>query len=223
MLHDHLEEWLGAWPELGTGLLVVPSPKRTEPGWDGEVHNFIGVTSPEFGVVSVPESAVEAVRTIVHGHDLRSGIQQLQTHTDQLSEALGHEATVGIGVFRWSYSPTELPSVGQWTPTADPRVPPWLRKFNGDVLVEWDTNGNYGAGVGRKQHNQFGHEISVGTEAALQGLGIARRLVSTAAQTIVRSGAVATYIHDIDNHASAKVADAAGFPDCGWRMLGLWG
>jgi GNAT superfamily N-acetyltransferase len=174
-------------------------------------------------VISVPERAVETVSKIVHGQDTHSAVQQLRKYTYDLADVLGHEATIGVGVFRWTDSPTPLAPAGQWTPTHDPRVPQWLSKFNGDVLVEWDAFGNYGAGVGRKQHDGFGHEVSVGTEASLQGRGIARRLVATAAQQIVSTGAVATYVHDVDNQASAKVADAAGFPDRGWHLLGLWG
>ena len=82
--------------------------------------------------------------------------------------------------------------------------------------------GNYGAGVGLKKHDRFGHEISVGTEPALRGRGIARLLVATATRQILAGSAIATYLHDETNYASAKVADAAGFPDLGWKILGLW-
>ena len=34
-------------------------------------------------------------------------------------------------------------------------------------------------------------------------------------------GAVATYLHAVSNTASAKVAEACGFPDTGWWILGL--
>jgi hypothetical protein len=30
------------------------------------------------------------------------------------------------------------------------------------------------------------------------------------------------YLHDDDNHASGKAADAAGFPDLGWRSLSVY-
>jgi len=38
---------------------------------------------------------------------------------------------------------------------------------------------------------------------------------------ILDEGAVATYQHAPDNIASARVADAAGFPDRGWRSAGM--
>ena len=37
------------------------------------------------------------------------------------------------------------------------------------------------------------------------------------------AGVVPTYLHDPANTASAKVADAAGFPDRGWTVLGMAG
>lgn len=32
---------------------------------------------------------------------------------------------------------------------------------------------------------------------------------------------VATYLHAVTNTASARVAEAAGFPDTGWWILGV--
>jgi GNAT superfamily N-acetyltransferase len=224
VLIDHLQEWLGGWPkEAGSGIEVVSSRKRVVPGWDGSVHDFVGVATPERGVLSVPETATEIVGKIVYGHTVSSAIEQLRLHAYDLEVALGHNATLGVGVFRWTNAPVAMPSVGEWVPVDDPRVPQWLRPFNGEVLIAWDALGNYGAGVGRKMHDRFGQEISVGTSEALQGQGFARRLVTTAAQKIIAEGAIPTYVHDLDNLASAKVADASGFPDRGWRLLGLWG
>ncbi|HEX2772103.1 MAG TPA: GNAT family N-acetyltransferase, partial [Micromonosporaceae bacterium] len=34
-------------------------------------------------------------------------------------------------------------------------------------------------------------------------------------------GAVPTYLHDVANHASARVALAAGFADRGWSAYGV--
>jgi len=129
---------------------------------------------------------------------------------------------LGRGCFRWTVRPAELEDAGEWLPTSDPRVPSWLHPFNGDVLVAWDDEGNYGAGVGRKQHDRWGHELAVVTEEALRGRGIARRLVAQAARRVLADGAVPTYLHAFDNPASAHVADAAGFPDHGWQFLALW-
>jgi predicted GNAT family acetyltransferase len=101
-------------------------------------------------------------------------------------------------------------------------VPDWLRPFGGDVLIVRDPdNGAYIAGVGIKRHDAFGQELSVGTEPAARGRGLARRLVAQAARRVLDDGAVPTYQHAASNLASARVADAAGFADRGWASFGL--
>ena len=130
---------------------------------------------------------------------------------------------MGTLVFRWSVDPAELEPLGEWVDPHDGRIPDWLRPFDGDVLVHWDEQGRYGAGVGRKRHDHAGQELAVGTDPAMRGRGLARRLVATAAERVIDEGAVPTYLHTLDNVASARVADSAGFPDVGWRLLSLWG
>ncbi|HVF74298.1 MAG TPA: GNAT family N-acetyltransferase [Acidimicrobiales bacterium] len=122
-------------------------------------------------------------------------------------------------VFRWTTAPTELEPLGEWRPADDPTLPEWLRPFGGEVLAVFDDDGAYLAGVGLKCHDDFVWEIAVGTEPAARGKGLARRLVATAARAVLDSGRVPTYLHELTNHASAHVAEAAGFPDRGWRYL----
>lgn len=215
-LDYHLRTWLGAWPPAGGRLVVVGSSKREQPGWDGQVQPFVGVLREDgAGVLSVPMHAEGTVAAL--GQDLdRIG--------DGLGAALGVRAGhLGRGCFRWSEAPSEYGDVGQWVPRDDPRVPDWLVPFNGDVLVAWDSDGRYGAGVGRKRHDDWGQELAVVTEEHLRGRGLARALVAQAARRVLDEGAVPTYLHAFDNRASAQVADRAGFPDRGWQVLGLWG
>jgi len=87
--------------------------------------------------------------------------------------------------------------------------------------VAFDGGGRYLSGVGVKRHDAFGHELAVGTDPAARGAGLAPRLVAQAARSALAGGAVATYVHDPDNVASARVADAAGLPDREWRILRL--
>ncbi|MFD0747996.1 GNAT family N-acetyltransferase [Phytohabitans flavus] len=90
------------------------------------------------------------------------------------------------------------------------------------MLIARDPDtGEYLAGVGIKRHDAHGNELSVGTEAAARGRGLARRLVAQAARRVLDEGAVPTYLHALDNNASAKVAEAAGFPDRGWSVYGI--
>ncbi len=219
-LERHLAAWLGAWPP-SSGLTIVGSPNRTAPGWDGKVYPVAGVETPAGTVLSVPPDLVEAVRAA--GEDLAAVGAALPGLVGR------PDARFGRGVFRWCQELLDdtrglhQPPPGQtvWLPPDDERVPPWLAVFNGEVLVHLDEDGHYGAGVGRKRHDAWGQELSVATEEHLRGRGLARRLVVQAARRVAGEGAVATYLHALSNTPSAKVAEAAGFPDTGWWILGL--
>ena len=218
-LTAHLQSWLGAWPPPPAadglpGLAVVGSAKRVEPGWDGLVRPVSGVATPHGAVLSVPPDGVDAVRAL--GSDL-------DVIGAGLAEALGRPGWVfGKGVFRWTGEPAASDDPGVWLPTDDPRLPDWLRPFNGDVLVGL-VDGKVAAGVGRKIHDAFGHELAVVTEEGYRGQGWAQRLVTQAARRILADGAVPTYLHAPGNIASARTAVASGFADIGWHVLGLFG
>jgi GNAT superfamily N-acetyltransferase len=215
-LDQHLKSWLGEWPAPGPGVRIVATPARDRPGWDGQVHPVIGVIDAEgVGVMSVGPAHAESVRALSGG--------PVDTVLAGLPAALGRpRARAYRGVFRWTFDPAPLPDAGTWVPADAPVVPGWLRVFGGDVLLALDPRtGEYLAGVGIKRHDQFGHELSVGTAEAARGRGLARRLVAQAARFVVDNGRVATYLHDPANTASAKVADAAGFPDRGWSIVGI--
>ena len=222
-LTAHLRSWLGAWPPsgAGAGLVVATCDLRTSPGWDGSVSPVTGVASPDGVVLSVPPSSVDDVAAL--GLD---GLDALRKASEDgsLARALGRDEGSRLfeGVFRWSTAPSLLEEAGEWVPTDDPRVPPWLLPFGGEVLMAFDPeDGSYVAGVGIKRHDEHGQELAVVTEEAAQGRGLARRLVAQAARRVLERGAVPTYLHADANVRSAKVADAAGFPDLGWRVLGM--
>jgi GNAT superfamily N-acetyltransferase len=215
----HLQEWLGRWPGEGP-IDVVGSPRREQPGWDGRIFPVIGVHSPDSGVLSVRPVDAAAVRDGLGDHktwdDLLPALPHLLGRSDRF---------VYSGVFRYCdrpISPADLPDAGDWIAAEHPSVPEWLRPFGHEVLITWDPDtGAYLAGVGIKHHDRYGQEIAVGTEEAARGKGLARRLVAQATRRILDEGSVATYQHDPANHASAHVADAAGFPDRGWRSAGM--
>jgi GNAT superfamily N-acetyltransferase len=195
-LDAHLASWLGEWPPSDE-VVVTTSDARTEPGWDGHVLPFVGVRSPLGTVVSVAPD-----------------------HLDDAGEAI-KSGRVAEAVFRWCEAPPPaIAPLGEWVPAADERVPQWLKPFGHDVLVHLDpATGRYAAGVGLKRHDEFAWEISVGTEPSHERQGLARRLVVTAARRVIDEGKVPTYLHDPANTASARVAEAANFPDRGWRLL----
>jgi GNAT superfamily N-acetyltransferase len=210
-LQAHLSAWLGEWPAQPRGLLVVGAAQRTRPGWDGKTYPVLAVTDPAGnGVLSVPPEHADAAEKIV------------ELDPVLIASILGlPEHVFFTGVFRWTRSPCPLPDAGGWEPAAGAGVPDWLHPFGGDVLIARDDHGAYLAGVGLKRHHPTGTELAVGTEPVARGQGLARRLVAKAARRVVDGGAVATYVHDPHNVASARVAAAAGFPDLGWRVHSL--
>lgn len=216
-LARHLERWLGRWPAAVPGLDIVGYADRNQPGWDGRQHRVIGVATPDEAVLSVPPEAAEELR------------QRYGVLGDV--DALGAEVPVVVGMpdygwfrggFRWTTSPAPLPDIGVWLRYDDPRVPGWLRPFGHEVLIALDAETDtYLAGVGIKRHDEYGRELSVGTDERARGQGLARKLVAQAARRVLDEGGVPTYLYEADNHASAKVATAAGFVDQGWTAIGL--
>lgn len=194
-LETFLDEWLGRWPAT-TPWDVVGNPDREHPGWDGKIHPVIGVGEAG-GTWVVSVSPARAASP-----DPLAGLRTAET------------------VFRWSDTPAPLEPLGEWVAADAAVVPEWLRPFGGEVLVVTDDEG-YLAGVGLKRHLDSGWEISVGTEPRGRGQGLARRLVATAARRVLDEGRAVIYLHLPDNHSSAAVAAAAGFPDRGWRSVAL--
>lgn len=222
VLTRFLQVWLGAWPPPGAGITVVGHPARDKPRWDGAEQLALGVTDAEGrGVLSVPPAHRDAVADLVAGIAVDTAAEVLAA---RLPALLGRpEQVCFTGVFRWSQTPAPLPDAGAWEPSDGPDIPDWLRPFPGEVLIARDGHGAYLAGVGLKPHDVSGVEISVGTDERARGQGLARRLVARATRRIVAGGAVAVYLHDPANTASAHVADAAGFPDLGWKIHAMAG
>ena len=210
-LDRHLQNWLGAWPPTEE-VTIVASARRAEPCWDGAVRPLAGITTPEGTILSVPPDRAA---------DVRASGSTLEEVLDGMPEALGQPGgVVGRGVYRYAVSVPEVAAVGEWVPASDPDVPAWLRPFGGKVLVVRE-DGQYVAGLGIKRHDELGNELAVATDEAWRGRGLAKALVARAAGTILRGGGVAIYLHGRGNVASARVAEAAGFPDRNWFVLGL--
>lgn len=218
-LARHLQAWLGSWPPA-EALQTVVWPGRDVPGWDGGTWLGLGVESPLGTVLSLSPRLVGDPAPA--GGHLVATTAWASDPTLATAMALGHPNLIfGRSVFRWSDGPPTLPEIGDWVPHDDARVPTWLQAFGGEVLVAWDDEGRVAAGVGVKRHNRYGHELAVVTEPAQQGRGLARMLIAQAGRRVLADGAVPLYFHLPDNVASSRVADAAGFPDRGWRIVGL--
>lgn len=215
-LVEHLRARLGAWPPApGAVEMVGALVREREHGGRWWLPAF-AVASPGGAVLSVaPAVAVRLGGRRVELDDLALW--------DEIA-ALGGDPEMGHGrgVFRWTERIADLPEAGEWLDPADPRVPSWLRDFDGDVLVCLGPDGAYIGGAGRKLHDRYAHEVSVGVEPEARGRGLARGLVVRLSRRILADGAIPTYLHDAQNAASCRVAEATGFPDRGWRAMALF-
>lgn len=209
----HLASWIGAWPPPSSGVTIVACEARARPEWDGKIRSVRGVRTPEGTVIGVqPDAVTEA----------RSAGTTIDDMIERLPDALGRRGwRMYEGVFRWTDAPAGYDSPGTWRSPGDARNPEWLHPFNADVLVGIE-NGDVAAGVGRKVHDDHGQELAVVTAQDHRGRGWAKRLVSQAAQRVIDEGAIPTYLHAPGNEASARTAEASGFPDRGWTILGLY-
>lgn len=224
LLFLHLVTWLGQWP-TGRTLQVVRSQRRTRPAWDGRLRPALAVVGPSCAVFSVPPDRVEAVQKLAKstGAARTPSGRPLDEMLAALPETIGFpDWPIHRAIFRWTLNPAPLPDAGEWISPTEPGLPDWLRLFDREVLVVRDADGTYLSGVGIKRHDRYGHELAVGTAEAARGRGLARRLVAQAARRVLDEGAIPTYLHDPGNTASARVAQAAGFPDRGWRSYGVY-
>lgn len=222
-LAAHLRAWIGAWPPPGRGLTVVAPQSRLQPGWDGKVRHLLGAVDGDGdGLVAVAPQIHRAVTDLLHGEPAEV-LQDREVRAAVGELAGGDGAVLGAGVLRWATQVgDEHEPLGTWLPHTDPRVPDWLQPFGGDALVALEDDVVIG-GVGVKRHDQHGHELSVVVEEDHRGRGLATRLVATAARRELDRVPVVTYLHDRANEGSARVADAVGFPDRGWLVLGVFG
>lgn len=213
-LERHLANWLGAWPADGK-ITVATSTYREVPGWDGQVRPFIGFSSPTSTVISVARQYYEPICNLVE----KGGLEDLER---QIAEVAGGKgASLRRGVFRFHQQLVAHESRGEWFSQDDPAVPGWLRPFNAKVLMAFDQEHRYAAGLGCKRHDDLVYELAITTEPTHRKLGYARELVAQASEFVYLAGGVATYMHRRDNVGSAAVAQSSGFPDRGWETIML--
>lgn len=218
-LREFLISRMGVWPPKAS-LDLHPCDLRDQPRWDGGTLPFHGVESP-VGTVLTFSASVFPDAINLDPIKVEDELGMDDSHIT-IPNMFGHpDMRFGRAVMRYLGEFVDLPQSGEWVEVDDPRLPEWLRPFNGGVLVHWEAGDIYAAGVGLKKHNDLGYEIAVGTDPEFRGRGLAQALVAQSAQAIWERGAIPLYQHGTHNAASARVADKAGFPDRGWHTISM--
>jgi ribosomal protein S18 acetylase RimI-like enzyme len=98
----------------------------------------------------------------------------------------------------------------------DPRLPDWvIGHFSGEAWVVLGEDGQVLSTAVLKRYDDRLREISVGTDEAARGRGLAKAVTAAAARAVLAEGRAVLYNHDPDNHTSARVAEAVGLYELG--------
>lgn len=207
---------LGCNPSLlvAPGVYVIPSERRTRPGWGGYTIPMLGLATPSGGVVSVRPDLLERTRgqlsLLNTGRPI--GVAEF-ARLQQVSRAAIPYAYSLSGFVLYTDAEHFVPRESRARPIErnDVRGADLRRRFDGEIFAIWGMRGEIAAWSAIKLKSDDVWEIAVVTEAAYRGQGLAQETVSAATAHILEQGRVALYVHDRNNHASAKVCRSLGY------------
>ena len=105
---------------------------------------------------------------------------------------------------------------GVWLADDDPRRPAWLEKYTGGIVAVLHDDAVV-AVAARKRHDRWAHELMVDTMPGFRNRGYSRALAAQMVGWIVAEGALPFSARRPDNAPAAKVGDAIGLVDHGFR------
>jgi RimJ/RimL family protein N-acetyltransferase len=198
------------------GVHVVPSERRTRPGWGGYTIPLLALSTPRGGVVSVRPEVLDRARSAlgpirvgeplgaVEFERLRQLAKSIVPYAYSLS---GHVLFADAERFHPRSGRAERLDCGD-TRGADLR-----RRFDGEIFVVRGARGEIASWAAIKLKSDDVWEIAVVTEAAYRGRGLAKEVVSAATDHILAQDRLALYVHDRVNLASAKVCRSLGYAE----------
>lgn len=197
------------------GTHIVWSAKRDEPSWGGYLLPILLVHRSGSTVVSVSSRIhSDTVELLGSGRLTAEKIRSLQQRVTELypgvKRILGH----ALYCVPEEFTPCDLQATFELRPE-DPDLREFRTHFDGPVFVTRNRNGAISAWSALKLKTDDVWEISVSTDARYRGRGLAKVVVSTATEFILRNGRVPLYVHDESNPASRKVARSLGFKEYG--------
>jgi RimJ/RimL family protein N-acetyltransferase len=196
------------------GIHVVPSERRTRPGWGGYTVPILALSTANGGVVSTRPDLADYVRanlsSMLPGQSLGmpefERLRQLSRSSIPYAYSLsGHVLFTDVEHFRPRASRAER------LDRADLRGTDLRRRFDGEIFVVRNVRGDIASWAATKLKSDDVWEIAVVTEAPYRGQGLAQEVVSAATGYILDQGRLALYVHDRTNAASARVCRALGY------------
>jgi len=207
---------LGCNPALLTqpGVHVIPSERRSRPGWGGYTIPILGLSTASGGVVSVRPDLVERTRgqlsLLNTGRPIGAAefarLQQVSRATIPYAYSLsGYVLYTDVEQFQ------PRTSRARRIERTDVRGADLRRRFDGEIFAIYGIRGEIASWSAIKLKSDDIWEIAVVTEAAYRGQGLAKEVVSAATAHILDNGRAALYVHDRNNHASARVCRSLGY------------
>ncbi len=228
-LDTHFATLLDCDPALlrGSGVVVVPTPRRLAPEWHDWIAPLIGVAPTRAGGIvfsCTPELAGPLQRTldqlprtaVPFGGRWLEAVRGVAATVPGVtwSRRLIHVAD------RLSFRPYGLdPSVRieRWEVGEHPDS--WLSQaFDGPRFVIRTPQGEVVAWAGLKQKSEEAWEIAAMTQAPYRGRGLATLLTAAATTEILARGHLALWVADLDNKSAQQLVERLGFRPYGEQV-----
>jgi GNAT superfamily N-acetyltransferase len=205
-----------------SGLHLVPTRKRTRPGWAGYTKPIQALVRGDCTVVSMNPDLESSVRAELG----RGGEWPLTSWAsfDRLRRASQRSYPYafilsGHSMFCDDRSFCPLGEHAELLPRSDPRGRDLRARFDGEIFVVFGPRGEIASWAAIKLKSDSVWEIAVVTEPAHRGRGLARKVVAAATQHILEQGRAALYIYDKSNLASGKVCRSLGYQEYGQEFF----
>jgi RimJ/RimL family protein N-acetyltransferase len=196
------------------GVHVLPSERRSRPGWGGYTVPILALSTAQGGIVSARPDLLERVRSALGPMppDRALGVPDFARLQHVARIAIPYAYSLSGHVLytdREHFNPRQ--SRARQIDRSDPRGADLRRRFDGEVFAVWSVRGEIASWSAIKLKSDDVWEIAVVTEAPFRGQGLAKEVVSAATEYILEQGRLALYVHDRTNLASAKVCRALGY------------
>ena len=196
------------------GVHVIPSERRTRPGWGGYTVPLLALSTVGGGVVSTRPDMVERVRLELATCPPGQPIGTIEfERLRQIEPAVIPYAYNLSGYVLYADEEHFRPQSGraEQLDRRDSRGADLRRRFDGELFVVRGARGEIASWAAIKLKSDDVWEIAVVTEAPYRGQGLAKEVVAAATAYILEQGRLALYVHDRTNLASAKVCRALGY------------